>query len=213
MLYRALVSLLFLSGWSVPTYAQNNVHPAESWTTHTCGEGKKDYSPGHTTGWGEAGTGYDLALVITDEAWYDPAPLGRDAKDWLKAAGVSYYSFWRPTTWPKNHLSALVGFRMLADRQYEACAYVNDAEGGFKFGGETVAAVGDTVYVSLRVLANVATYRISCQGKTQKIAFENFAAAGRHVAVGPWHGGSLPAPAPTSLRTSFRWVAATGEDR
>ena len=113
-----MFKLLFLLLLTLPLGAQ--------WTHHTCPAGEKDYTPGHGLATQQPSAGYTVLLTVGDEDWYDPTPLGRDAKDWLKAAGVSYFNWFSPRSWRKNYRSALVGFRMLPGRRWEACAYVKD---------------------------------------------------------------------------------------
>ena len=170
---------------------------------HVCPAGGKDYAPGHPGGTSAPHAGYTLRLTIGSDDWYDPTPLGRDAKDWLKAAGVSYFNWFSPGSWPKNHRSALVGFRMLPEERWQVCAYVNDAEGGFTYDGVLTLAAGDTVTVTYRYLDGAAVYSLAA-GKQQVAArFENFVRGSREVNVGPWHGGSLSAPVGTGLGAEF----------
>lgn len=178
----------------------------ERWRHHTCAPGEKDYNPGHALALQKKTSGYDVDLTIGPEDWYDPAPIGREAKDWLKAAGVSYLNVWRPATYAKNHLSALVGFRMRPDQQFEVCAYVNDLAGGHRFDGVVLAAVGDTVSVGFRLEGDTAKFVLTHRGKRVEVAFPDFMSVGRQVGVGPWHGGTLPAPFATGIGTRFRWV-------
>lgn len=176
------------------------------WQYHQCLPGDKNYAPGHDLALSRKSAGYDVELTIGADDWYDPKILGREAKDWLKAAGVSYLSIWRPGTYAKNHLSALVGFRMKPDRKFEVCAYVNDLEGGHDFDGVVSASLGDTVSVSFRLEGDVAKFVLLHKGKTSKAIFPNFESAGRQVGVGPWHGGSSPAPVTTGITTCFEWM-------
>jgi len=179
---------------------------SSTWQYHQCLPGEKDYDPGHDLDLGRKSAGYDVALTIGADDWYDPVVLGQEANDWLKAAGVSYLSIWRPGTYAKNHLSALVGFRMRPGQQFEVCAYVNDLEGGHEFDGVVNASVGDTVRVSFRLEGETAKYILTHKGKVTKVEFSNFESAGRQVGVGPWHGGSSPAPKATGITTRFLWV-------
>ena len=177
---------------------------AGQWAHHRCAAGDKDYDPGHGLAQQRPTAGYDLALTVGPEDWYDPTPLGRDALDWLKAAGVSYFNWFSPGSWAKNRRSALVGFRMLTGRRYEVCAYVNDPEGGFRYDGVQTLAVGDTVRVRYRLDGDTAAYELTGPAGSTKVSFPDFTAGSRQVNVGPWHGGSLPAPQDTGLWTDFR---------
>lgn len=173
---------------------------------HVCPAGAKDYDPGHATPSRRPGAGYELTLTVPPEGWYDPTQLPpRDRKDWLKAGGVSYYDFWKPGTWPKNRRSALVGFRMFADRQWQACAYVNDAEGGFTYGATTTLAVGDTLRVRCTIDDGLVNYTLTTDEGRQTATFEDFTDAPRWTAVGPWHGGSVAAPERTTLFARMAW--------
>lgn len=173
---------------------------------HTCEKGSKDYVPGHGLKLKFAATGFDFEFSISAQDWYDPVLLGKEAKDWLKAGGVSYLSLFRPNTWPKNHLSALVGFRMLPNQRFEACAYVNDLEGNHRVDAIIDAAVGQTIFVQFRRRGKQAKYILSYQGKETLASFNDFDSAGFQVAVGPWHGGTLPAPVKTGIQTSLGWA-------
>jgi len=198
----AFAVICLIATGSYRILAQNN----GAWQYHRCAFEAKDYRPGHKLSLGKRSAGFDVDLTIGPEDWYDPEELGREAKDWLKAAGVSYLSFWRPGTYAKNHLSALVGFRMKPGRRFEVCAYTNDLEGGHKADGIVSAAVGDTVRITYRLEGKTAEYVLIHQEKIIKVTFPGFESAGRQVNVGPWHGGSVPAPVATGISTRFRWV-------
>lgn len=191
---------LFFALLIIPTSAQAQ----NNWTYHECEAGDKDYDSGHPLAQQRKSSGYQFAFTIKPEDWYDPKVLGREAKDWLKAAGVSYFAWFRTSTWPKNHLSALVGFRMKADQRFEVCAYVNDLSGGHRFDGVVNAAVGDTVLVTYQLEATTAHYTLLHNGKTTKVSFPDFESASRQVSVGPWHGGSSPAPVKTGVWGAFK---------
>lgn len=174
------------------------------WTTHTVSEGAKDYSPGHKLGVQPMTTGYDIEISVPVEAWYDPSQLGEDKKDWLKAGGVSYFSLLGPQTWPKNHDSALVGFRMLSDSAWQYCAYVNDVNGKHYTGLETTAKLGDTVTVKYRYedgLAYFWTDYPRLNDWTNRIGWNNY-----QVSVGPWHGGTADAPIETYIVTQLKYI-------
>jgi hypothetical protein len=197
MKYPILI-LLLLTIIKMPIQAQDN------WTYHQCKASNKNYSPGHGLGLKRKADGYEFSFTIKPEDWYDPKVLENEAKDWLKAAGVSYFSFFRPATWAKNHLSALIGFRMKANQRFEVCAYVNDLAGGHRFDGVVDAAVGDIVRVTYRLKGNVAYYGLIHDGKVTSVSFKNFANAKAQISVGPWHGGSSPAPVRTGVWGAFR---------
>ncbi|MEM9259693.1 MAG: hypothetical protein AAGA62_08605 [Bacteroidota bacterium] len=202
---RGLILLLFpvlLVGCRIP----NGPLAEQPWVTHSCPPGSKNYSPGHRLAQQSVTEGYDFSFVISADDWYAPELLGKEAKDWLKAGGVSYFSLARPGTYAKNRLSALVAFRMTANRTYEACAYVNDAEGNFRFDGVRKLPVGDTIHVQYRLIENSAVFNITHRGKTITSTFNNFEHANRQLSVGPWHGGSLPAPVPTRIQTRISWI-------
>lgn len=162
--------------------------------------------PGHGLQLKRPTSGFDLTMTIASEDWYDPTPLGSDAADWLKAAGVSYFNYFNLGSWAKNRRSALVGFRMLPKERYQVCAYVNDAEGKFTYEGVLTLAVGDTVRVRYRLAEGTASYELTAPGQREKVSWSGFTSGSRQVNVGPWHGGSLPAPVPTAIRTDFRLV-------
>lgn len=198
-----LLSLgLLLYGCSIPSGPLEG----QPWITHICPQGANDYKPGHQLAQQNAGAGYDFSFVILGNDWYDPDLLGEEAKDWLKAGGVSYYGTARPGTYAKNHLSALVAFRMVKDRKFEVCAYVNDVRGDFRFDGVRAVPVGDTVHVKYRLRDDQAVFVLTHRGKSITSTFKDFESAGRQVSVGPWHGGSVPAPVPTGMRTRISWI-------
>lgn len=192
---KLLYLLLLASLLHLPLQAQS----AAAWAYHECEAGDKDYDPGHPLAQQRKAAGYEFSFTISPEDWYDPVLLGREANDWLKAAGVSYFAWFRASTWAKNHLSALVGFRMKPDRRFEVCAYVNDLAGGHRFDGVVNATVGDTVRVVYQLTEDVARYTLYHKGKATEVSFDGFASAGRQVSVGPWHGGSSPAPVRTGI--------------
>lgn len=195
-----LLLSLFFALLIIPTWAQAQ----NNWTYHDCDAGDKDYDSGHPLAQQRKAAGYEFVFTIKPEDWYDPTVLGREANDWLKAAGVSYFAWFRASTWPKNHLSALVGFRMKAAQRFEVCAYVNDLAGGHRFDGVINAAVGDTVRIVYRLDEDIARYTLSHKNKTIEVAFDGFESASRQVSVGPWHGGSSPAPVRTGVWGEFK---------
>ncbi len=175
-------------------------------TVHRCEAGDMNYAPGHPTSAQRQTGGYDLTVLVRPEDWYDPSVLGRDAKDWLKAGGVSYYSIWRPGTWPKNRLSALVGFRMRADRRYQICAYVNDRAGKWRIEGITELPVGEPVTVKYRYSGGTATFDIITAAGARSYAFPEVEVATYQLAVGPWHGGTSAAPVGTGMVAEQKYV-------
>ena len=195
-----LFLFLLLMIFQSPLQAQTG----DNWTHHACNAGNKDYDAGHPLAQQRKAAGYEFVFTIKPEDWYNPKVLGREANDWLKAAGVSYFAWFRASTWPKNHLSALVGFRMKANQRFEVCAYVNDLAGGHRFDGVVNAAVGDTVRVVYRLEKDIAHYTLLHGGKTTEVSFNDFESANRQVSVGPWHGGSSPAPVRTGIWGVFR---------
>ncbi|MEM9528512.1 MAG: hypothetical protein AAGA31_18000 [Bacteroidota bacterium] len=195
-------SFILLAGCNIP----HGPLEKQPWVTHRCPAGQKNYSPGHQLAQQSLTKGYDFSFVISADDWYDPNLLGKEAKDWLKAGGVSYFSYARPNTYAKNRLSALVAFRMTAGQTYEACAYVNDANGSFRFDDIRKVPVGDTIHVQYRLVEESAVFNLTHRGKTIISTFNNFEHANRQVSVGPWHGGSLPAPVPTSIQTRISWI-------
>lgn len=165
-----------------------------------------DYDPGHRLRLRSRTLGYELAFTIGPNDWYDPEVLGNDGKDWLKAGGVSYLRTLSPGTWPKNRLSALVGFRMSAGRTYEVAAFVNDRDGGRRINGITRLAIGDTANVSYRLREDACVYTIRANDQRRTYRFEEVKAAAQQVAVGPWHGGTSPAPVTTGVWTKFSYI-------
>lgn len=190
-----------LSVYSVAAHLQTPPSAAE-WVYHRVEAGKKDYQPGHSLGLGRRIAGYDLGVSIAQEDWYDPTQSGRDGADWLKAGGISYFSLFRPRTYPKNHLSALVGFRMTADTAFQVCTYVNDLSGRHTTALETVVELGDTVWIKYLQLDSLAQFQVNYGGEKRLITLP-LETASRRVAVGPWHGGSVAAPEGTGVWTFF----------
>lgn len=178
----------------------------QDWTAHTVQQGGKDYKPGHGLGFQKMTDGFDLSVVIDSSSWYNPDTLGSDATDWLKAGGVSYLNLTSPALWPKNHLSALVGFRMLPDSSYETAAYVNYEDGGFEYGLTAKVVLGDTVTYKYRYRDGAAWFNLHHEKMHKDTSFSKMPYARYQVSVGPWHGGTAKAPKQTTIKTKLTHI-------
>ena len=101
-------------------------------TYHTIPLGRHDADPGHGHRIRRRVRRIDFDFDFTTLRWFHPTEsrIGRDGLDWLKLCGVSYFSPWRPSTWPKNVHSALVGFRPGVEPDtWEVAPYANGRDG------------------------------------------------------------------------------------
>ena len=176
-------------------------------TTHRVATGDHDYLPGHATPFSRDVAGFEFTFCLPATAWFDPTakgPIQRDGKDWNKAGGISYYSYWRPSSYPKNRRSALVATRPGRKAgTFQVCAYTNDASGGWRTGEALTFAAGDTVRVRATVDDGRVTYRIRTPGAEQTTVHP-LATLSRAVAVGPWFGGNRTSPLARSIATDLR---------
>lgn len=162
---------------------------------HKVKKGKKNYKPGHGLGLGLVKGGYKLTFVIPKSAWYNrepDGPLGRDGRDINKLGGVSYFNPLNPRTWPKNHDAALVGWRPgIEQGSFEIFAYVNDTKGGHQAELLGIVSGGEKCLVVCGRWdrKKAVSYRMNGIEIRLPVRRRNF-----QINVGPWFGGTLPAP-------------------
>lgn len=93
---------------------------------------------------------------------------------------------------------------MRVDSTWQVCAYLNDLAGNFHVGLITDVELGDTVRVAYRYQEGEAYYSMDYKGRSEWTM--PLAWAKRQIAVGPWHGGTSPAPVATSIMTQQNYV-------
>ena len=130
-------------------------------------------------------------------AWFDPStqgPLGTDGKDWNKLAGVSTFSYFRPSSWAKNKNSALVAWRPDPERErYQLAAYTNDRRGGFEF--VPLMTVDALEYFEIRVDIQRRDRTVSYQVADRRVFVSMpLRVYSKQLPVGPWFGGNRTSP-------------------
>ena len=181
--------------------------------THRVNAGESDYWPGHGH-LPRRARGFRVSLSLSASAWFDPSeagPIQRDGRDWNKAAGVSWFSVWKPKTWRKNHCAAIIAWRPSELKGvFELAAYTNDERGGRQVSHlGTVHADHPAHFIVDAEHGRVSYRRVDAHGRP----YTNLIATNHDLKihpwtlpVGPWFGGNRDSPFAHHLHTKLRYL-------